>query len=102
MGLALVVQEGEELPALLSHPLYARSKTWRVSTSTLPGMSPGFGPVCDTGVGIGYDIKADSCIFSVSSMRHHGWTEPLCHYLEEALLEMKQLVEIDGMLRSKL
>ena len=79
MGLALVLQEGEELPALLSHPLHARSKTWRVSTSTLPGMSPGFGPVCDTGVGIGYDIKADSCIFSVSSMRHHGWTEPLYH-----------------------
>ena len=62
---------------------------------TLPGTSPGFGPVCDTGVGIGYDVGAKSCTFSVSALKHHGWTEKLCHYLEEALLEMRELTEIE-------
>ena len=102
MGLGLVAEEGEELPALLTHPLHVRSKTWRVSTSTLPGVALGFGPVCDTGVGIGYDVRTSSCIFTVSSLKHHNWTEALCHYLEEALLEMKELVEVDGSTRSKL
>lgn len=102
MGLALVAKEGEEIPALHSHPLFVRSKTWRVSTSTLPGVAPGFGPVCDTGVGIGYDVQPNSCVFSVSSLKHHGWTEPLCHYLEEALLDMRELIELESMSRSKL
>jgi carnitine O-acetyltransferase len=35
LGLALSVNEGEPAPSLFSHPLYARSKTWRVSTSHL-------------------------------------------------------------------
>ena len=102
MGLGLVANEGEELPALLSHPLFIRSKIWRVSTSTLPGVAPGFGPVCDTGVGIGYDLQPNSCAFSVSSLKEHGWTEPLCHFLEEALLEMRDLIELDSISRSKL
>jgi carnitine O-acetyltransferase len=102
MGLALVAKEGEEMPALHSHPLYVRSKIWRVSTSTLPGVAPGFGPVCDTGVGIGYDAQPNSCIFSVSSLKRYGWTEPLCHYLEEALLDMRELIELESMSRSKL
>jgi carnitine O-acetyltransferase len=33
-GLSMVVQPGEKSPSLYSHPLYARSKQWRVSTST--------------------------------------------------------------------
>ena len=102
MGLGLVANEGEELPALLSHPLFVRSKIWRVSTSTLPGVAPGFGPVCDTGVGIGYDVQPNSCVFTVSALKRHGWTEPLCCFLEEALLDMRELIELDSMSRSKL
>jgi carnitine O-acetyltransferase len=102
LGLGLVAKDGEELPDLLSHPLHVRSKTWRVSTSALPGVAPGFGPVCDTGVGIGYDVRTSSCVFTVSSLKHHNWTEALCYYLEEALLEMKELVDFDGHSRSKL
>mmetsp|Transcript_21667 Transcript_21667/g.32887 ORF Transcript_21667/g.32887 Transcript_21667/m.32887 type:complete len:664 (-) Transcript_21667:619-2610(-) len=91
LALSILAENGEKLPSLLSHPLHARSKLWRVSTSTLPGMSPGFGPVCDTGVGIGYDIKDDSCVFTVTSLKKHGWTDTLCHHLEESLIEMKDL-----------
>jgi carnitine O-acetyltransferase len=102
MGLGLAAEEGEDLPDLLLHPLHARSKLWRVSTSTLPGTSPGFGPVCDTGVGIGYDVRATSCTFSVSALKHRAWTEELSHYLEEALLEMRELSEMERAARSKL
>ena len=33
LGLALSLSDGEIAPALYSHPLYTRAKTWRVSTS---------------------------------------------------------------------
>lgn len=40
-GLALLVNEGEEAPALYSDPVFARSKRWRLSTSHLthPGLA---------------------------------------------------------------
>ena len=53
-GLSMVAAEGDadvQIP-LFSNPVFVRSKTWRLSTSTLPNI-PGFGPVVDTGIGIG-------------------------------------------------
>lgn len=35
LGLSLLVKDGEKTPDLFSHPLYQRSKHWRVSTSHL-------------------------------------------------------------------
>ena len=35
LGMAMLVRPGEEVPTLYSHPLYARAKRWRVSTSHL-------------------------------------------------------------------
>eukprot|EP00546_Thalassionema_frauenfeldii_P016533 CAMPEP_0178900442 /NCGR_PEP_ID=MMETSP0786-20121207/3478_1 /TAXON_ID=186022 /ORGANISM="Thalassionema frauenfeldii, Strain CCMP 1798" /LENGTH=393 /DNA_ID=CAMNT_0020571451 /DNA_START=854 /DNA_END=2035 /DNA_ORIENTATION=+ len=101
-ALTLLAKDGEELPSLLRHPLHARSKLWRVSTSTLPGTSPGFGPVCDTGIGIGYDIKDDCCVFTVTSLKKHGWMNKINRLLQEALLEMKDLILCQSAMRSKL
>jgi carnitine O-acetyltransferase len=91
-GLSMIAQEeGQPLPDLFLDTLHVRAKEWRISTSTLPGTAPGFGPVCEMGVGIGYDIRSHSCIFSVTSLKRHDWTESLCHFLEEALIEIKEL-----------
>jgi carnitine O-acetyltransferase len=100
-GLSLLVEEGEETPDLLRHPLFLRSKRWRVSTSTLPNM-PGFGPVVSDGVGIAYEVRADSCTFTVSGRSEFAWADRLCHLLEESLLEMQDLIRGIAMHKSKL
>mmetsp|Transcript_20045 Transcript_20045/g.29870 ORF Transcript_20045/g.29870 Transcript_20045/m.29870 type:complete len:292 (-) Transcript_20045:310-1185(-) len=89
MGLFMLV-DGDTVPTLFSHPLYSRSKYWRVSTSTLPNM-PGFGPVVPDGVGIAYDIREDCCFFTITGRTEHNWTDRLSHLLEESLLEMSSL-----------
>jgi carnitine O-acetyltransferase len=90
-GLSMLVKDGEDLPELFNHPLFQRSKRWRVSTSTLPNM-PGFGPVVPDGVGVAYEVRPDSCAFTVSGRTEFAWTNRLCHLLEESLLEMEGLV----------
>ena len=97
-GLSMLVGEGEEAPALFSNPLYARSKTWRVSTSHLthPNFDNwGFGEVVPDGVGVGYAVKSDSCVFNITARKEQDWTESLSHLLEEALLEMQLLIDMD-------
>lgn len=97
-GLSMLVGEGDAAPVLFSDPLYARAKTWRVSTSNLthPKFDNwGYGEVTPNGVGLSYSVHANHCMFSVTAMKERGWTERLCHHLEEALLEMQALVEID-------
>lgn len=94
LGLALSAREGEEAPALFSHPLLARSKTWRVSTSHLTHPrfdSWGYGEVTPDGVGLAYSIHPNSCMFCITALRKHDWPERLGDLLEEALLEMQTL-----------
>jgi len=94
-GLQMLLQPQEESPRLFEHALFHRSKRWRVSTSTLPGVTPGFGPVVWDGVGIGYDVQPYHCVFTVTARKEHGYTERLCHHLEEAMLEMQTLMMTD-------
>ena len=106
-GLSMLVGENESVPNLFSDPVYQRSKTWRVSTSHLthPNFENwGFGEVVPDGVGVGYAVKKDCCIFNLTARREHGWTERLGHYLEEALLEMQLLndMEMRSIPKSKL
>lgn len=101
LGLSTMSKAGEKLPSLFSHPLYLRSKRWRISTSTLP-YAPGFGPVVDDGVGIGYGISRDSCLFTCTARREHSWVKDLCHFLDEALSEMGALLEPEQSLHSRL
>ena len=86
-GLSMLVGENEVAPTLFTDPVYQRSKTWRVSTSHLthPKFENwGFGEVVFDGVGVGYAVKKDCCIFNLTARREHGWTKRLAHYLEEA------------------
>jgi carnitine O-acetyltransferase len=96
LGLQFLVAEGETPPNLYSHPLFVRSKTWRVSTSNLshPKFENwGYGEVTPTGVGLSYSIHTNRCTFNVTSLKETGYSERLCHHLEEALNEMHNLVE---------
>ena len=105
LGLSMLVQDDEVAPVLYSHPLFIRSKRWRVSTSHLTHKkfeNWGYGEVVPDGVGLAYAIKADSCVFNITALRENQWTEPLSYYLEEALIEMQQMIEIDQATASKL
>ena len=98
MGLSMMVQtdQAESLPALFSDPVFQRSKKWRSSTSQLshPRFNLwGYGQVVPDGVGLAYSILPRSCVFTITALRATGWTDKLSELLEEALLEMRRLVE---------
>jgi carnitine O-acetyltransferase len=96
-GLSMCIQDGEHPPDLFSHPLYEKSKRFLLSTSSLPNMAVGFGPVSDDGLGIGYEAKPDSCIFHVTARtEHEGWTEQMCEELGRALDDMRGLYDVDA------
>ena len=95
-ALSMLVKDGEVAPTLLSDPVYVRSKTWRTSTSHLTHpnfLNWGFGQVVPDGVGIGYSIHRNSCVFNVTALARTNWTMQLSDLLEEALLEMKDLID---------
>ena len=96
LGLSLVLKEEEQAPALFSHPAFVRSKTWRLSTSSLP-YCPGFGPVVPDGLGVGYGLSSDSLVFNVSSRRANGYVDQFCDKLELVLEEMWSLLESEEM-----
>ena len=92
LGLSLVLKEGEQPPALFSHPAFVKSKTWRLSTSSLP-YCPGFGPVVPDGLGVGYGLSSDNLVFNVSSRRENGYVDRFCDELELVLEEMRSVLE---------
>jgi len=105
MGLSMMVKEGETLPTLYSDPVFLRSKRWRSSTSQLshPRFNLwGYGEVVPDGVGLAYAILPRSCVFNITALKSTGWPEKLSELLEEALLEMRRLVELDQTPTSKL
>jgi len=94
LGLSMLVEGEEEMPELYKNPVFTRSKTWRVSTSNLthPKIENwGFGEVVYNGVGVGYSVKSESCIFNITARKEHEWTDRLSYLLEEALIEMRLL-----------
>jgi carnitine O-acetyltransferase len=104
-GLSMLVEDGEKAPTLYSHPLFIRSKRWRLSTSHLthPSFNNwGFGPVVPDGVGVAYAILPRSCQFNITALREHEWTDKLAELTEESLLEMQRLIETDQVPDSKL
>jgi hypothetical protein len=58
--------------------------------------------VVSDGVGLAYSINKRHCIFNITALREHDWTDKLSQLLEEALLEMRTLIEIDKPPTSKL
>ncbi len=102
-GLSMLANEEDKMPTLYSDPLFVRAKTWRLSTSHIlhPNVeSWGFGEVVPDGLGIGYAVKPDSCIFNICAKKEHDWVKKCSYLLEEALLEMRLLH--DSMMNSKL
>lgn len=71
-GLQHCIQQSEAAPDLFRLPLFEKSKRWLLSTSTLPGTSPGFGPVQEDGIGIGYDIASDHIVLTCTCLRAHN------------------------------
>lgn len=105
MGLSLCASEGESLPALYSHPAYIRAKTWHVSTSNLTHplfVNWGYGEVVPDGLGLSYSVHPRFCMFNVTTLKETGWSPKVSQLLEEALLEMRNLVEMEVPVRSKL
>ena len=92
LGLSLVRREDEELPDLFKDPVFIRSKNWRLSTSGLPSC-PGFGPVVEDGIGVGYSLHSNSCLLHVSSRRENNYVDRFCEEVISALTEMKGLLE---------
>ncbi|CAB9525485.1 Carnitine O-palmitoyltransferase 2, mitochondrial [Seminavis robusta] len=98
LGLSMCAKEGESIPALYSDPVFARSKRWRVSTSNLTHPlfeNWGYGEVVPDGLGLSYSVHPRFCMFNVTSLKEHEWSTKACQLLEEALLEMRALVEMD-------
>jgi carnitine O-acetyltransferase len=103
LGLSMLVQEGEPTPELYGDPVFQRAKRWRVSTSHLthPKFDGwGYGQVVPDGVGLAYSIHPRHCIFNITALKHTGWTEKLSQLLEEALLELRTLIEMDSAVSS--
>ena len=71
-GLQNCLRENEAPPDLFRHPLFAKSKRWLLSTSTLPGTSPGFGPVQEDGIGVGYDVQPDEIVLTCTCRKQHN------------------------------
>lgn len=104
-GLSMLVESDEIAPALYEDPVFNYSKKWRVSTSHLTHpnfVNWGFGQVEPDGVGIAYSIHPRSCVFNISALEETNWTQQLNELLEEALLEMRRLVELEMPNDSKL
>ena len=101
-GLSLLLEDGEDIPDLMQHPIYAESKRWRMSTSTLPNTTPGFGNVEPDGVGIGYDILKDHCIFTVTAEKETGYALAMKHEIGRSLTDMAMFLESSEPLQSKI
>ena len=89
-GLAKMAKDDDEIPDLFKHPVYERSKTWRLSTSTLP-TCPGFGMVVDDGLGIGYGVYDKTMLFNIAARTETQYSARFKELLEEVLQEMKTL-----------
>ena len=105
LGLSLLVQDGEKAPDLYADDVFVRSKRWRVSTSHLthPKFDGwGYGQVVPDGVGLAYSIHPRHCVFNITALKEHGWTDKLSALLEESMLELRTLIEMDQKPMSKL
>lgn len=97
LGMSMLVKDGEATPDLYSDPVFLRSKRWRVSTSNLttPTLSNwGYGQVVPDGVALSYAVHKNHFMMGITALKEHNeWPERLSQHLEDALVEMRMLVE---------
>jgi len=97
-GLSCLVrgEDKHKSPDLFSDPLYLRSKQFRLGTSSVI-FCPGFGPITDDGIGIGFNIEKDSFMFTCTSRtENQDYTMRFCNLLDEALMEMGDLLTAES------
>ena len=100
----MLVGDREARPSLFSNPAYVRAKTWRVSTSHLthPKFDNwGWGEVVPDGVGVAYSIHPRRCVFNVTARKDTGYSGRMAHYIEEALEEMSEMLELEEMAKGE-
>ena len=94
-GLSMLAND-DPLPDLFADPTFQRSKHWRVSTSHLthPRFENwGYGEVVPDGVGLSYSIHPRHCVFNITSLKEHAWSDKLSQLLEDSLLEIRRILE---------
>ncbi|KAI9831157.1 MAG: hypothetical protein M1819_005245 [Sarea resinae] len=92
-GLKMLLQDGEELPALYKDPAYSYSSSWYISSSQLSSEyfnGYGWSQVIDDGWGIAYMINENSIQFNVVS-KGLG-SERMSFYLNEAAGDIRDLL----------
>lgn len=92
-GLSNLLKESEASPDLYQDPLFQRAKTFRLSTSSVV-FTPGFGPVKDDGLGIGFNAEKDAFIFTATSLKsNEKYVERFTTLVQEALRDIGQLLD---------
>lgn len=89
---------GIPLPALFTDHCFVRSTTWLMSTSHCGSGALdtfGFGPVVNSGYGIGYMIKSKSIDFVITSKYTHPFTSAsvFASMLYSSLMHMESIVQ---------
>ena len=91
-GLSCMLQDEEKSPDLYSDPLFQRAKNYRLSTSSVI-FTPGFGPVAEKGLGVGFNAEKDCFTYLVTSQKENNYATPFCNLLVESLKEIGSLLE---------
>ncbi|KAG0296614.1 Carnitine O-acetyltransferase mitochondrial [Linnemannia gamsii] len=90
LGLRLIRQPGEEVPAMFQDPVFARTCRWRLSTSQISDdcfTAYGWGEVVPDGYGCAYMVKETELYFCVTSLGLGS--KEFGQYIAEALEDMR-------------
>lgn len=92
----LALRMNQTLPALYSDPVYQESQHYTLSTSTLPSEAfsgAGFAPVVPDGYGLGYGHIDSKFGVLVASYKSHRSNSQFVQALNEALDDIRKIVE---------
>ncbi|KAG0271535.1 Carnitine O-acetyltransferase mitochondrial [Linnemannia exigua] len=94
LGLRLIRNADEPVPALFADPVFARTCRWRLSTSQISDdcfIAYGWGEVVPDGFGCAYMVKETELDFCITSL--HLGSRELGNYIVEALEDMRFMFE---------
>ncbi|KAJ3416921.1 Carnitine O-acetyltransferase mitochondrial [Chytridiales sp. JEL 0842] len=104
LGLKLLVANGEKMPEIFTDKAFAYTKHWNLSTSQITSEyyeGYGWGEVVPDGYGIAYMIKDRSIHLNVACLNEMN-APKMKYYLEEALLDMRNVFEVPEAPKAKL
>ncbi|OAQ34564.1 hypothetical protein K457DRAFT_133576 [Linnemannia elongata AG-77] len=94
LGLRLIRDSDEPIPALFADPVFARTCRWRLSTSQISDdcfIAYGWGEVVPDGYGCAYMVKETELDFCITSLKLGS--RELGNYIVEALEDMRFMFE---------